>query len=118
MIVFTKEKQHENSLPVLDLKQRDVNRETGEIECAVHCKETHTNINVKERSNHPHIRKKGIMRGFAERARAFSDENYLDEELQNIEDILVANGYERNEGQRCIHEKKKENTEERSPFRM
>ena len=64
VIVFTKEKQHEGSLPALDLKQ-NVNRET---ECTVHYKKTHTNINVKERSNHPHFMKKGIIRGFAERA--------------------------------------------------
>ena len=45
IIVFTKEEQKEESLPVLDLKQ-NVNRETGEIECTVHYKKTHTNINV------------------------------------------------------------------------
>ena len=43
VVVFTKEEQEEESLPVLDLKQ-NVNRETGEIECTVHYKKTHTNI--------------------------------------------------------------------------
>ena len=41
VIVFTKEEQHEGSLMVLDLKQ-NVNRETGEVECTVHYKKTHT----------------------------------------------------------------------------
>ena len=39
-------------LPVLDLKQT-LDRKTKKIECSVHCKKTHTNLNVKERSNHP-----------------------------------------------------------------
>ena len=47
VIVFTKEEQHEGSLPVLDLKQ-NVNRETGEVECMVHCKK-HTHQHKCER---------------------------------------------------------------------
>ena len=116
VIVFTKEEQHEGSLPVLDLKQ-NVNRETGEVECTVHYKKTHTNINVKEKSNHPHFMKKGIIRGFAERARALCDGKYLNDELQNIEDVFVANGYERNEVKRCLREKVKEKTEETREYR-
>jgi hypothetical protein len=53
---------------VLDLKQK-VDRKTEEVECMVHYKTTHTNINVKERSNHPSCMKKGIIKGFADRAR-------------------------------------------------
>ena len=56
--------------------------------------------------------KKGIIRGFAERARALCDRKYLNDELQNIEDVFVANGYERNEVKRCLREKVKEKTEE------
>ena len=32
--------------------------------CMVHYKKTHTNINVKEKSNHPPYMKKGIIKGF------------------------------------------------------
>ncbi len=52
VIVFTKEDKKDDVLPVLDLKQR-VDRKTKQVECMVHYKKTHTNINVKERSNHP-----------------------------------------------------------------
>ena len=52
VIVFTKEDQEGDTLPVLDLKQK-VDRETKQIECMVHYKKTHTNINIKEKSNHP-----------------------------------------------------------------
>ena len=79
-------------LPVLDLKQT-VDRKTKRIMCSVHYKKTHTNINVKKRSNHPESMKRAIIKGFADRARALCDEKHLAEELHNIEDVFVANGY-------------------------
>ncbi len=94
VIVFTKEDQKDDVLPVLDLKQR-VDRKTKQVECMVHYKKTHTNINVKERSNHPPCIKKGIIKGFADRARALCDDQHLGDELQNVEDVFVANGYDR-----------------------
>ena len=48
VIQFTKEEQKDDVLPVLDLKQR-VDRKTKQVECMVHYKKTHTNINVKEK---------------------------------------------------------------------
>ena len=42
VIVFTKEDQENDVLPVLDLKQK-VNRKTKQVECMVHYKKTHTN---------------------------------------------------------------------------
>ncbi len=56
--------------------------------------------------------KKGIIRGLAERARALCDEKHLGDELQNIEDVFVANVYERAEVKRCIHGKMKNKTVE------
>ena len=94
VIVFTKEDQEDDVLPVLDLKQR-VDRKTKQVECMVHYKKTHTNINVKERSNHPPSMKKGIIKGFADRARALCDDKHLEDELKNVEDVFVANGYDR-----------------------
>ena len=88
VIVFTKENQVGDVLPVLVL-----------VMCSVHYKKTHTNINVKKRSNHPesmHM-KRAIIKGFADRARALCDEKHLAEELHNIEDVFVANGYPRPE---------------------
>ena len=94
VIQFTKEEQKDDTLPVLDLKQR-VDRKTKQVECMVHYKKTHTNINVKEKSNHPPYMKKGIIKGFADTARALCDDQHLGNELKNIEDVFVANGYER-----------------------
>ncbi len=39
--------------------------------------------------------KKGIIKGFADRARALCDDQHLGDELQNVEDVFVANGYDR-----------------------
>ena len=92
VIQFTKEEQKDDILPVLDLKQR-VDRKTKQVEFMVHYKKTHTNIN--EKSNHPPYLKKGIIEGFEDRAQALCDDQHLGNELKNIEDIFVANGYER-----------------------
>ena len=62
VIVFTKEDQEAYVLPVLDLKQK-VDRKTKRIKCMVYYKKTHTNIIVKEKSNHPPCVKKGIYKG-------------------------------------------------------
>ena len=43
VIIFTKENQVEDTLPVLDLKQK-LNRETKLVECTVHYMKTHINI--------------------------------------------------------------------------
>lgn len=49
------------------------------VECIVHYKNTHTNIHMKQTSNHPE--------GFADSARALCDEKHLAEELHNIENL-------------------------------
>ncbi len=67
MYSHAKEDQEVDVLPVLDLKQK-VDRKTKQVECMVHYKKTYTNLNVKEKLNHPPCVKKGIVKGFAERA--------------------------------------------------
>ena len=104
VIVFTKEDQVGDVLPVLDLKQT-VDRKTKRIMCSVHYKKTHTNINVKKRSNHPESMKRAIIKGFADRARALCDEKHLAEELHNIEDVFVANGYPRETVRRFMEQR-------------
>ena len=118
VIVFTKEDEKDNILPVLDLKQT-VNRRTKKIECTVHYKSTHTNINVKENSNHPAVMKKGIIKGFADRAKTLCDDGYLEDELKNIEDVFVANGYPRKvvKGYMTAEKKKKNDEEEQEKDR-
>ena len=49
VIVFPKEDQENDILPVLNLKQK-VDRKTKQVECMVDYEKTHININVKERS--------------------------------------------------------------------
>ena len=41
----------------------------------------------------------------------------MDDELQNIEDVFVANGYDRAKVRRYMHEKKKSETEEAEEYR-
>ncbi len=72
----------------------------------VHYKKTHTNINVKEKSNHPPCVKKGIIKGFADRAWALCDDKHIGDELKNVEDVFVANGFERKKVQEYMKESK------------
>jgi hypothetical protein len=110
IIEFTKEEQENDVIPVLDLKQK-VNRRTKQIECMVHYKKTHTNINVNGRSNHPSSMKKGIVKGFADRARALCDPGCVEGELKNVQDVFVANGHDRETVKRYM-KSKEENTGE------
>ena len=98
---------------MLDLKQK-INRKTKQVECMVHYKKTHTNINIKEKSNHPPYVKKGIIKGFADRARALCDEDHLEDELKNVEDVFVANGFEREKVQEYMKESKREDDKEQA----
>ena len=93
VIVFTKEDQEGDVLTVVNLKLLIVDRETKRIMYSVHYKKTHTNINVKKRTNHPESMERSIIKGSADRARALCDEKHLAEELHNIEDVFAANGY-------------------------
>ena len=99
--MFTIEEQVDDTISVLDLKQT-IDRRTKKIKFDVHYKPTHTNINVNARSNHPEYMKAGIIKGFAERARALCDKEFLQDELDNLEDVFVANGYIREEVRRII----------------
>ena len=64
MSLYSQKKDQEaDVLPVLDLKQK-VDRKMKRIKCMVYYKKTHTNIIIKEESNHPPCVKKGIIKGF------------------------------------------------------
>ena len=110
IIVFTKEEEQQGNLAVLDLKNM-VNRRTKKVEFTVNYKTTHTNINVKAKSNHPDNMKRAIMKGFSERARALCDDEYLEDEIKNIEDTFVANGFDRDTVREYM---KEQETEERT----
>ena len=110
VIVFTMEKQQDDTLAVLDLKQT-IDRRTKRIKFDVYYKPTHTNLNVRSKSNHPETMKRGIQKGFAERARALCDEENLEKELKNIEDVFVANGYDRGRVHKTLREGKQQRKE-------
>ena len=55
--------------------------------------------------NHQENTKKGVIKGYGDRARALCDPQYLQSELQNIEDVFVENGYSRKEVQNAMKER-------------
>ena len=103
IIKFTMEKEEENRLAALDL-QMNVNRKRKKVEFNVHYKKTNTNITLKKQSNHQSSTKKGVIKGYSDRARTLCDPQYLQSELQNIEDVFVENGYTRKEIQNAMKE--------------
>ena len=96
VLKFTKEEEENNKLAVLDL-ELNLNRQQKRIEFNVHYKKTHTNIIIKKRSNHRESTKRGVIKGYSDRARALCNQQYLEQELTNIEDVFVENGYSRKE---------------------
>ena len=113
VIEFTMEEQNEEGvLPVLDLKQK-VDRKSKKIRFGVHYKPTHTNINVKATSNHPDNMKRGVIKGFIDRAKVLCDDDQLQDELKNIEDVFVANGYNRKSVKEIMTAKKHSVTEDK-----
>ena len=84
-----------------------MNRKKKKIEFSVYYKKTHTNITIKKRSNHTNSTKRGIIKGYADRARRLCDEEYLPEELKNIEDVFMENGYSRKEIREAMQPKQK-----------
>ena len=95
-IKFTKEEEEDNKLAVLDL-ELNVNRKKKKVEFSVHYKKTNTNITIKKKSNHKDSIKKGVIKGYADRARALCDSEYLDNEMKNIEEVFEDNGYTKEE---------------------
>ena len=105
IIVFTKEEEEDNKLASLDL-ELNVNRKKKKIEFNVHYKKTNTNITIKKKSNHKESIKKGVIKGYGDRARALCDAQYLEDELKNVEQVFVENGYTRKEVRSAMKEKK------------
>ena len=68
--------EEDNKLAVLDL-ELNVNRKRKKIEFNVHYKKTNTNITIEKQSNHRESTKKGIIKGYVDRAKALCDPQYL-----------------------------------------
>ena len=105
-IKFTKEEEENNKLAVLDL-ELNVNRAEKKIECSVHYKKTNTNITIKKSSNHKESIKNGVIKGYADRARALCDPKYLEGELKNIQEVFEDNGYKTAEIKKAMKEKER-----------
>ena len=84
--MFPKEDQENDILPVLNLKQK-VDRKTKQVECMVDY--------GKVQTNSPPCMKKGIKILLKERGSRLCDEQRLEDELKNMEDVFVANEYDR-----------------------
>ena len=91
-IKFTKEEQEDDKLASLDL-ELNINRKKKIVEFNVNYKKTNTNIMIKKKSNHKETIKKGVIKGYADRARAYCDPEFLENEMKNIIDVFVDNGY-------------------------
>jgi len=104
IIKFTKEEEAENKLAVLDLGL-NVNRKKKKIEFNVHYKNTNTNITLKKQSNHRESTKRGVIKGYADRARTLCDPEYLQKEMENIEEVFIENGYSKTEVRRAMRER-------------
>ena len=104
VIRFTKEEEADNKLPSLDLEM-NVNRKKKKVEFNVYYKKTNTNITIKKRSNHKESVKKAVIKGYADRARALCDPEYLQSELNNIIQVFEDNGYSAEEVKEAIKEK-------------
>ena len=104
IIRFTKEEEVDNKLAALDLEM-NVNRKKKRVEFNVHYKKTNTNITIKKQSNHKESIKKGVIKGYADRARALCDPEYLQDELKNIVNVFEDNGYSKKEIQEAMKEK-------------
>ena len=113
-IKFTKEEEEDNKLAVLDL-ELNVNRKRKKIEFNVHYKKTNTNITIKKESNHTDRTKRGIIKGYSDRAKKLCDREYLDDELQNIKEVFKANGYDEKEIEEAMKERDRPATNEEEP---
>ena len=111
IIVFTKEEEKEGKLASLDLEMI-VNRIQKKIEFNVHYKKTNTNITIKKKSNHRESTKRGVIKGYADRARSLCDADYLEAELRNIQDVFRDNGYSKEEVVNAMAEKESREVEE------
>ena len=90
----------------------NVNRKRKKIEFNVHYKATNTNITIKQKSNHTDRVKRGIIKGYSDRARALCDPEYQEEELCNIKEVFKENGYTENEIENAMKERRRTETTE------
>ena len=82
------------------------------IEFNVYYKETNTNITIKKKSNHTDSTKRGIIKGYSDRAKALCDPEYLEDELTNIKDVFKENGYTEKEIEEAMKDREQRAAED------
>ena len=109
MLSTDSQEEENNKLAVLDL-ELNVNRKKKKIEFNVHYKKTNTNITIKKKSNHTESTKKGIIKGYSDRARRLCDPGYLNDEITNIKEVLKENGYGEKEIEEAMKDRRRTTT--------
>ena len=93
-------------MAVLDL-ELNVNRKTKKVEFNVFYKKTNTNITIKKRSNHKETVKKGVIKGYADRAKALCDPDQILTELNNIQEVFMESGCTKKEVNKAMRAKRR-----------
>ncbi|KFD64510.1 hypothetical protein M514_23357 [Trichuris suis] len=89
-IVFTMEKESNNSVPFLDAL---ITRTNEGLRIRVYRKSTHTDQYLNFSSHHPRSVMRGILAGMINRATHLCDPEFLRPELNYIKKIFYRNGY-------------------------
>ena len=110
------EEEENNKIAVLDL-ELNVNRISKKVEFNVHYKKTNTFITIKKKSNHSENIKKGVIKGYTERAKTYCDPKYLKKELNNIMNMFQDNGYNKKEIEDAMNQENNTPEEEENEIR-
>ncbi|MGL5072033.1 MAG: hypothetical protein ACRC61_12320, partial [Aeromonas salmonicida] len=102
-IKFTMEVEVNNRLPFLDVLLHK--KEDGTLGHSVFRKETHTNLYLNAKSNHPKSQKLSVLNTLVSRATRISDQENLRDEQNKLRKILESNGYKETEIKRAFNRK-------------
>nr|CAH7743508.1 unnamed protein product [Callosobruchus chinensis] len=108
-IKFTMELEENNQLAFLDVL---VMRQQGRLNHKVYRKPTHTDRYLHKLSNHHPTQKAGIIKTLSERAKRICAPAYLEEEQEHLEQVLMGNGYSKNDIRRAMNPKRRPKAEE------
>ncbi|XP_077778802.1 uncharacterized protein LOC144326219 [Podarcis muralis] len=112
-IQFTMEIEANNQLPFLDVliyKKPD-----GSLGHTIYRKKTHTNRYLHAQSHHHPAQINSVAKTLISRTKRLADKDHLTTELQNLSNVLIANGYQQNRVTKLIQKEtppKNQDTEE------
>jgi hypothetical protein len=102
-IKFTFEKETNNSIPFLDLLI--IRDDVGRLKFSIYKKETHTDRYIDSSSYHPVSHKIGTALSLIDRANNYCSNEYVKEELDNVNNSLKINGYSNTFINRCLQKR-------------